>query len=272
MASTVSKAIRISVFLLNLMLLLVFGAPQVSGLTQALCSSDNTGTSFAVGKISTPIRSEELIADLTNLAATSEYQSNGHCFDTCKANYAFAIVQYQSCWCSNNAPAHTTSVGSCNQNCPGYPFEQCGSQSAGLFGYIALNKSPSGTIGSSGTTPSNTPTSAPSSSSQPVSFQSLSGVISSIPLRSTQVPSSTASSLPGILLPSSSLLGSSTFVPPSSSVSSSIPSAQSSPPTPSPVTVQETVTAPPSVRISLVSIVRIDLSFNIDYCLATSLW
>lgn len=156
-------------------------------------------------------------------------------------------------------------MGSCNQNCPGYPFEQCGSQSAGLFGYIALNKSPSGTIGSSGTTSSNTPTSAPSSSSQ-------SGVISSIPLRSTQVPSSTASSLPGILLPPSSLLGSSTFVPPSSSVSSSIPSAQSSPPTPSPVTVQETVTAPPSVRISLISIVRIDLSFNIDYCLTTSLW
>lgn len=256
MGSTVLNPIRLSVFLASLLLLLVLGAPQVSGLTQALCSSDNTGASFAVGKKSIPVRSEELIADLTNLAATSDYQSNGNCFDACKANYAFAIVQYQSCWCSNNAPAHTTSVGSCNQNCPGYPFEQCGSQSAGLFGYIALNKSPSGTIGASSTSPSNTPTSAPSSSSQPVSFQSLYGVISSIPLLLTQVPSSTASSVPRILLPSSSLLGSSTSVPPSSSVLSLIPSAQSSPPTPSPVTVQETVTASPSVRISLVSIVR----------------
>ena len=193
---------------------------------------------------------------------TNDFQSNGRCFDTCKANYAFAIVQYQSCWCSNYAPAHTASAGSCNQDCPGYPFEQCGSQSAGLFGYIALNNSPSGTLGASSASPSSTPTSAPPSSSLPVSSQSLCRSSSSVSLPLTQVPSSTTSSMPQALSPSSSLLGSSTSVEQSSSVIFLIPSTQSAPLTPNPVTVQETITASPSVRISLVSIVCNNLPFR----------
>ncbi len=193
---------------------------------------------------------------------TNLYQSNGRCFDTCKANYAFAVVQYQSCWCSNYAPAHTTSVSSCNQDCPGYPFEQCGSQSAGLFGYIALNKSPSGTIGASSASSSNTPTSTPPSSSLTVSISSLGRSSFSVSLLLTQAPSPTTSSLPQAASPPSSLLGSSTFVQQSSTVSSLIPSAQISPPNPSPVTVQETLTASPSVRTSLVSIVCINPPFS----------
>jgi hypothetical protein len=75
------------------------------------------------------------------------YNSNGRCSDACRSNYAFAIVQYQNCWCSNLAPGRTEDVGDCNQNCPGFPSEKCGNEQEGLFGYIALDKAPSGTQG-----------------------------------------------------------------------------------------------------------------------------
>ncbi len=67
MAFTILKTIRLSAFLVHLLLLLVLGAPQVSGLTQALCSSDNTGASSAVGKTLTPLRWKFYDANLTNL-------------------------------------------------------------------------------------------------------------------------------------------------------------------------------------------------------------
>ena len=173
MASTTSKTIQLFAILINFLLMLASAAPQTSGLTQTLCSGDNTGSSSAVGKSIDNELLCESHAKLATLTVFSDYMSNGRCFDTCKANYAFAIVQYQSCWCSNYAPAQTTSTGSCSENCPGYPYENCGSQSGSLFGYIALNKSPSGTLGVSSTSASNTLTSAPPSSSQTVSFQFL---------------------------------------------------------------------------------------------------
>ena len=238
--------------------LLVSAAPQTSGLSQALCSSDNTGSSSAVGELENCNLPGKFNTDLADVVVTNDYMSNGRCFDTCKANYAFAIVQYQSCWCSNYAPAQTSSTGSCNENCPGYPFEKCGSQSGSMFGYIALNKSPSGTLGASSTSVSNTPTSAQSSSSQTVSFHFLRS-FSSFPLPSTQDLSSIASTLSQVSSTTSSSTGSSTSVQQSSTISL-IPSGPSSPPTPSPVTVQETVTASPSVLISLISIVCINPS------------
>jgi hypothetical protein len=99
--------------------------------------------------------------------------SNGYCQTQCQSNYAFGIVQGKNCWCSNLAPADTTSTTSCSDKCPGYPIELCGSVGNNLFGYIALNKQPSGTQGGSGsaatsasqeTTPSPTTTSSPTSS------------------------------------------------------------------------------------------------------------
>ena len=73
------------------------------------------------------------------------YESNGYCSDKCKGQFAFAVVQDQSCWCSNYIPASQQSVSQCGEKCPGYPFENCGSLANGLFGYVALDKSPSGT-------------------------------------------------------------------------------------------------------------------------------
>ena len=82
------------------------------------------------------------------------YQSNGACYDTCSSQYAYAVVQYQDCWCSNYAPANQSSTSQCSQDCPGYPAEQCGNQNEGLFGYIQLTISPSGTAGASASTTS----------------------------------------------------------------------------------------------------------------------
>jgi cell wall integrity and stress response component len=87
-------------------------------------------------------------------ANLSIYQSNGLCSDFCRAKgYAFAIVQYQSCWCSNFVPdaSTTVSTGRCDMVCPGFGDETCGA--SGLFGYIALGRAPSGTARAS---PSNT--------------------------------------------------------------------------------------------------------------------
>ncbi|KAK1088258.1 hypothetical protein LTR33_000634, partial [Friedmanniomyces endolithicus] len=87
---------------------------QGDGLSQQYCSNENTGSNYQ--------------------AVYNIYQSNGACHDQCKDNYAFAVVQWQDCWCSNYVPAEQQSISNCNQNCPGYPSEQCGNQSAGLYG------------------------------------------------------------------------------------------------------------------------------------------
>ena len=82
-------------------------------------------------------------------SSNSIYMTNGKCQDSCQG-YAFAITQWQNCWCSNMAPGDTTDSGSCNQKCPGYPDESCGNQQQGLYGYIALGKAPMGTMGAGG--------------------------------------------------------------------------------------------------------------------------
>ncbi|KAL8688540.1 MAG: hypothetical protein Q9218_005578 [Villophora microphyllina] len=123
-----------SPFWLLVSLLIIFASnfAVTDALTQSLCSGQNTG------------------ADTQPVS--DNYQSNGKCFDTCKAKYAFAVVQGKNCWCSNYAPADTASVGFCNAPCPGYPFEQCGS--SGFFGYVPLNIAPLGTVGASQSQPS----------------------------------------------------------------------------------------------------------------------
>lgn len=76
---------------------------------------------------------------------SDKYQSNGACYNSCVAKYAFAVLQGKNCWCSNFIPAATKSKGSCNQKCPGYPDDKCGSTSDNLFAYFALDEKPSGT-------------------------------------------------------------------------------------------------------------------------------
>ncbi|KZL73004.1 ER membrane protein, partial [Colletotrichum tofieldiae] len=121
-------------------------------LKQTLCSSQNTAS---------------MSANLSN------WQTNGLCQDFCRdQNYAFAIVQWQSCWCSNVAPAPSTEAeisDKCNDICPGYDIERCGSR-PNYYGYLALAKTPTSTAGSGGdSTSSQAPpsTTATSSSSRP---------------------------------------------------------------------------------------------------------
>lgn len=201
------------------------------------------------------------------------YQSNGRCFDTCKASYAFAVVQDTNCWCSNYAPSDTVDVGSCSETCPGYGFEQCGSLSEGLYGYVALNKGPSGTIGPSSSS-SSIQTSTSTSSSAPItsstqSVATVQPVSSPSPTRSmTGVQQSFASTLSFASAadteehPTFSFVGSSfssltlTTTSMARFASRFDSYLQIIPSTPDPVTVEQTVTATPSVVTSVVSIVR----------------
>ncbi|KAI1767631.1 hypothetical protein GGR53DRAFT_480954 [Hypoxylon sp. FL1150] len=96
-----------------------------------------------------------------NTASTSAnasiYQSNGLCYDFCIDDYAFSVLQDDSCWCSDYVPDKTTQVDSdkCDTECPGYPSDSCGGDS--LWEYISLTKSPSGTTGASTSTQTSTP-------------------------------------------------------------------------------------------------------------------
>ncbi|GAB7333556.1 hypothetical protein MBLNU13_g05131t1 [Cladosporium sp. NU13] len=182
------------------------------GQSQQYCSNQNTGSDYS--------------------AVTDIYNSYKACTDNCGSNYAFAIVQYQSCWCSDYIPADQESTGDCDQGCPGYPGNSCGNADSGLYGYIALDKAPSGTAGG-GSSSQASSTAASTSSS----------------VRSS-VPMTTSSSTPQ---PEPSTT-SSTPEPTTSSSSSYIPESA----TPSPVTstrivtisgeaVTETVTSTPMV-------------------------
>lgn len=76
--------------------------------------------------------------------------TNGLCHDYCQPKgFAFAITQFQDCWCSDIAPATTdsTGTGSCDIPCPGFPSELCGNKAQGLYGYVALGKKPTSTAG-----------------------------------------------------------------------------------------------------------------------------
>ena len=100
--------------------------------------------------------------------ASNDFMTNGKCHDQC-SGYAFAVVQNKDCWCSNVAPGGAQSGSSCSKACPGYPFENCGDQDQGLFGYVALGPAPSSTQG--GSSPSPSPSQAKNTSpiQQPVS-------------------------------------------------------------------------------------------------------
>jgi len=117
-------------FLVFLYIFTLFQAPiQVAGLSILYCSSANTGSQFN--------------------AVVSDFQSNGACRETCVDKFAFAILQGKYCWCSNVAPGETTDTKSCDDRCPGYPADRCGSVGSGLYGYMQLDKKPSATAGGS---------------------------------------------------------------------------------------------------------------------------
>lgn len=79
-------------------------------------------------------------------AVYNQFNSDGSCQVKCQGSYAFAIVLGSECWCSNYAPSDLKQTNQCDDPCPGYQSDWCGSAAAGLYGYIALSIAPSGTI------------------------------------------------------------------------------------------------------------------------------
>ena len=78
----------------------------------------------------------------------STFQSLGNCQKECESDFAFGILQGKKCWCSNIAPHKATNTDDkeCAVSCPGFPDDDCGDASKGLFAYIELsNHAPSGT-------------------------------------------------------------------------------------------------------------------------------
>ncbi|KAF2652159.1 hypothetical protein K491DRAFT_64988 [Lophiostoma macrostomum CBS 122681] len=126
---------------------------QVATTPQLYCSDQNTGSDAGI-------------------VSQWEFQSQGNCKGNCTGS-AFAIVQWDKCWCSNYIPQEQTDVSNCNGNCPGFPDDKCGNKDDGLFGYYALSHKPSGTQGTSN--PSSTPQASPSSV---VEVTTINGVVS----------------------------------------------------------------------------------------------
>lgn len=116
--------------LCGLALLAVSAKAQDGALYNAYCSSQNSGSG--------------------NGPYFSIYNTMGSCATTCRAQFAFAVVQGQNCWCSNYIPANQASTSGCNSPCPGYPDNLCGNPVKGLYGYVPLDIAPLGTAGAPG--------------------------------------------------------------------------------------------------------------------------
>lgn len=91
------------------------------------------------------------------VADYNQFQSNGACQDHCQGSYAFAVLQGYDCWCSNYIPGDQVDTITCNEQCPGYSSEWCGSTAAGLYGYYQLSAGqPLGTSGGTSATAAST--------------------------------------------------------------------------------------------------------------------
>ena len=106
------------------------------------------------------------------------YQTNGACHDFCWNDYALAITQYDSCWCSNYLPdkGDQVDLSECDTKCI-VPIEDCGGPD--LFGYLILGTNDiSGTVG--GSSPSTT-TKAPPTVSILQALHQLPTIVSTVP-------------------------------------------------------------------------------------------
>ncbi|EAT76201.2 hypothetical protein SNOG_16376 [Parastagonospora nodorum SN15] len=128
--------------LFAVLLVLLLATPALAAWNQAYCSKQNT-------------------------ADTDVY----HCRD--EGTFAFAVIKYQDCYCSNYIPRDQEDVSKCGKVCPGFGDENCGSIDDGLFIYIQ-NGSPSGTAPAPGPAK---PTQEPPSTSAEVDVDASSGPV-----------------------------------------------------------------------------------------------
>ncbi|KIW17335.1 hypothetical protein PV08_04527 [Exophiala spinifera] len=214
---------------------------QAHGLSITYCSPDNNAGSYP--------------------RYYSQYMSNGLCHDHCQGSYAFAILQGSYCWCSNYVPTDQQSTYDCNEQCPGYPSDWCGSTEAGLYGYYEL--SPGAPLGTSGGSASNT---APQTSSSVSTSPVESGSPSTSTSNARATFSSSASSSSSVVTVGSSQSSDEatsvtydTSSTPLTSSSSSIPSSPSTSPSSSDATTadpatESTTSAPTEVYTSVTTV------------------
>ena len=197
------------------------------GATIAYCSPDNTGadSGYQAGTRCPLPR----IALQTNplQPVYNQFQSDGSCQVKCQDSYAFAILQGANCWCSDYAPSEQKQTNLCNDPCPGFPGDWCGNPSAGLYGYIALSTSPSGTIdGASLNTQASS--SITSVSSTPSTRRQYSPSYSSTAVETTPTSGASIATLIFVVSAQSSVQASSSTAEPSSAVTVSASSATTS--------------------------------------------
>jgi cell wall integrity and stress response component len=128
--------------LVAILFIFLLSAPGVAAFTNSYCSPQNTAND-AVCKFSTSLLNTPVKAN--SVADNWQYQSNGNCTNHCSqtvGTYAFAVIQYQDCWCSNLIPSQQVDIGRCQKDCPGYGAEDCGSRDDGLYIYIKRKHQP----------------------------------------------------------------------------------------------------------------------------------
>lgn len=201
------------------------------GLILGLCSTSNVG-------------SDEV---------TDQFMSNGYCKTHCiSVNAAYGIVQGSSCWCSNDLPTSQTSMSNCQQECPGYPSENCAK--LGYYGYIDLNDANNSEIELPSSTQSSTTTSSTSSSSSSPSRTN--SRTSSSRSSSSRTSTTTSSSSPSSTSPTSSSSSevsteSSSEIVSSSSISSSTSESLSTAVSESQNSEDSSITQQPSIIVSI---------------------
>ncbi|CAI8508262.1 unnamed protein product [Hanseniaspora opuntiae] len=67
---------------------------------------------------------------------SNTFMSNGLCMSQCQG-YKYAIVQQKQCWCSDDDPENVVSVSNCDEICPGYKYENCGSGTT-YYGWLRV--------------------------------------------------------------------------------------------------------------------------------------
>lgn len=132
--------------LLSILAVILLVSPVRAAWQESYCSSQNTGNTDVY---------------------TWDYQSNGNCTNHCtqEGTFAFAVIQWKDCYCSNYIPSQQVSINRCQKDCPGFPAEHCGSIDDSLYIYIKMSGQPSGTVG--GSRPTSAISTRPSSAPQP---------------------------------------------------------------------------------------------------------
>ncbi|KAK6336145.1 hypothetical protein TWF696_001711 [Orbilia brochopaga] len=115
-----SMGFKHSIWLPFLVGTVLFADVSTAVIRLAYCSPENTGADFKV--------------------VTDIYQSDGKCHELCVADYAYAVLLYQSCWCSNYTPEKQLPLSQCDEPCPGYPTDRCGNRTMTYYNYIELDQ------------------------------------------------------------------------------------------------------------------------------------